>query len=77
MHSCKRLRNPPLSKQSDYSGWFPPYHLTSQESKAWIPHSQICQPPLFCLGLTVAWALVAMDFHLSPTCASQLGQPSV
>ena len=52
MHPCKRLRNSPLSKYSDYSACFPPYHLTSQEEgKTWAPWGQNFLPSLSCFGL--------------------------
>lgn len=51
MHPCKRLRNSPLSKYSDYSACFPPYHFTSREGKAWALRRLNCLSSLSCLGL--------------------------
>lgn len=80
MYPCKRLRNSPLSKYSDYSACFPPYHLTSQEEgKAWAPWEQNCLPSLSCLGLagTGAGTCATASAHGTGPSLLQLGRPSV
>lgn len=83
MHPCKRLRNSPLSKDSDYSACFP--HTSSPQGAQGLRPSEAKLPtPLPRLGLAGTgvgtWLQPlppALDLHFSHMCAPQLGQPSV